>query len=311
MMKRDTSDESKKPGPAEKRPQRTPAAGGRIFVTAEGIACVYDVISDGWSRAVPPLTWRSLGAAVEHRGTAIVMGGIDGGGGDELGTVEQFDPAADVWSVLPLLGKQRRDLGAAQVDGRVYALGGFDGSRQTETCEAYDPREGAWTDIAPMRVGRDQFGVAVAQGCVYVFGGSDGGSRSGSVLAGSEVFDPAAGKWRETAPMPGACAGAAAVAVDDSRIWLFGGFDEDGVSNDAVHVFDAVSGTWLPVVHSVMPSTRNSVAATVIGSDVFLFGGQVDFGELGTCEVFNVHTLEWRKAAELPSPGIYSGPVVF
>lgn len=42
---------------------------------------------------------------------------------------------------------RRSTLGVAQLGGRIYAVGGFDGSVGLYSCEAYDVREGDWHQV--------------------------------------------------------------------------------------------------------------------------------------------------------------------
>ena len=43
--------------------------------------------------------------------------------------MERYDPAADVWEELATMPTARLSFAAAVVDGRIYAMGGFDGHR--------------------------------------------------------------------------------------------------------------------------------------------------------------------------------------
>eukprot|EP01047_Picozoa_sp_COSAG01_P127721 COSAG01_NODE_57004_length_315_cov_0.685185_1_plen_105_part_11 len=48
------------------------------------------------------------------------------------------------------MGTVRNQLAATVLNGKIYALGGFDGSSFVNTAEAYDPRTNTWTAIASM-----------------------------------------------------------------------------------------------------------------------------------------------------------------
>ena len=59
----------------------------------------------------------------------------------KLTTVEEFDPTTDRWTLKgPMPTHDRRSMGVASVNGRVYAVGGcINGSCPSATVESYDP----------------------------------------------------------------------------------------------------------------------------------------------------------------------------
>ena len=71
------------------------------------------------------------------------------------------------WTTLEPMSNSRHWLGAAVVDGKIYAIGGGTGAN-----EMYDPETDTWTTKASMPTRRYNFGIAVYQDKIYVFGGS-------------------------------------------------------------------------------------------------------------------------------------------
>ena len=66
--------------------------------------------------------------------------------------------------------------GVAVVRGRVYAVGGFNGSLRVRTVDMYDPTADSWSSIASMEARRSTLGVAVLNDHIYAVGGFDGSS---------------------------------------------------------------------------------------------------------------------------------------
>ena len=76
-------------------------------------------------------------------------------------TVEVYDPAKDAWSPAPSMEARRSTLGAARMNGKIYAVGGFDGATGLNSAECYDPKTSEWTLIASMSHRRSSVGVGV------------------------------------------------------------------------------------------------------------------------------------------------------
>ena len=66
--------------------------------------------------------------------------------------------------------------GVAVVRGKVYAVGGFNGSLRVRTVDEYDPVRDKWTSVASMDARRSTLGVAVLKDHIYAVGGFDGSS---------------------------------------------------------------------------------------------------------------------------------------
>lgn len=60
------------------------------------------------------------------------------------------------------------------MSGRVYAVGGFNGSLRVRTVDVYDAVKDQWTSIASMQERRSTLGAAVLNDLLYAVGGFDG-----------------------------------------------------------------------------------------------------------------------------------------
>jgi N-acetylneuraminic acid mutarotase len=61
---------------------------------------------------------------------------------------------------------------AAGPDGRIYAIGGYDGFGNVASVEAYDPNTDTWTYVAPMNYAHATSAATTgADGKIYVLGG--------------------------------------------------------------------------------------------------------------------------------------------
>ena len=96
------------------------------------------------------------------------------------------------------MGTARSDHGVAMLDGKLYAVGGFDGGRLSSV-ERYDPATSAWEAVAPMATARLAHAMAVVDGKLYAMGGNNNG-----FLNSVDRYDLAVGAWEAVAPMAAA-----------------------------------------------------------------------------------------------------------
>ena len=53
--------------------------------------------------------------------------------------MERYDPQNNVWKNVAKMSCPRGGVGVAALGGRIYAVGGHDGSNYLNSVEAYDP----------------------------------------------------------------------------------------------------------------------------------------------------------------------------
>lgn len=91
----------------------------------------------------------------------------------------------------------RSTAGVAVMAGRLYVVGGRDGSVCHRSVEVFDPHTNKWTMRAPMNKRRGGVGVGVANGYLYALGGHDCPASNPSVLRTETVerYDPGTDTW--------------------------------------------------------------------------------------------------------------------
>jgi N-acetylneuraminic acid mutarotase len=79
----------------------------------------------------------------------------------------------NTWVTVESMPTKRDRHAAAAVNGKVYAIGGFNDLGFTiATVVEYDPVSNAWTTVAPMPTARNQLTAAAVNGKVYAIGGA-------------------------------------------------------------------------------------------------------------------------------------------
>jgi N-acetylneuraminic acid mutarotase len=146
----------------------------------------YDPATNMWSTRAPMLEARSRGHAVAVvNGILYVIGGLITGSNTGLATVEAYDPTTNTWTAKAPMSAARHGLAAAAVDGKIYAIGGFNNGFLS-TVEAYDPATNTWATSPSMPTARAGLGAVEINGVIYAVGGG-----TPVALATVEAFTPA------------------------------------------------------------------------------------------------------------------------
>jgi len=90
--------------------------------------------------------------------------------------VEVYDPNSNSWAssttgAIASMRTARYGLAAAAINGKIYAIGGFDGRNYLNTVEVYDPGSNSWSTAASMPTARSSLAAADASGLIYAVGG--------------------------------------------------------------------------------------------------------------------------------------------
>ncbi|NJL04039.1 MAG: LuxR family transcriptional regulator [Chloroflexaceae bacterium] len=166
-----------KPLGAEQRAAAASITGGMMYVL--GGANESGVTGAVWQYSPESDTWQAQATkptAVQHVHGAVLNGKIHVPGGELAdGSVsdvlEIFDPAQNTWSTAARMPAPRSGYGLVAFEGKLYLIGGWDGSAVTDTTFVYDPDRDTWTEAARMASARAYMGAAVADGQIFVLGG--------------------------------------------------------------------------------------------------------------------------------------------
>jgi hypothetical protein len=190
--------------------------------------------------------------------------------------------AENSWASKAPLNKARYSLGAAVVNGKIYAIGGimftYQDSLRTESKEVgineeYDPATNTWTLKTPMPEPLSDFATAVYEGKIYCIGG--GVSRFFNFSTGrwdtkltqgiNAVYDTTTDTWEMKTPMPAPKTSAEAHVVN-GQIYVLGGFP-NGTLNE---VYDPVADTW---TMKASPSVPIGYSSAVVDNEIYCIGG--------------------------------------
>jgi N-acetylneuraminic acid mutarotase len=179
-----------------------------------------------------------------------------------LSTVEEYDPALDIWTRKAdrLMWMSCTD--ASAVNGKIYVIDGFDSHM-----EMYDPVTDIWTSKTDMPTPRRFFATSAINGKIYVIGGTHPDVYSG--MATVEEYDPETDTWARKADMPSGLWALCANAVK-GKIYAFGG-RPDLKSRTYVYEYDPQTDTWEQ--KNDMPVATSQMGSVVLNKRIIVIGG--------------------------------------
>ena len=202
--------------------------------------------------------------------------------------------AEDSWTTKAQMPTPRSGLGVAVVNGKIYAIGGSNGSH-LNTNEEYDPATNTWATRKPMPIQRHRFAIAVVEHKIYVIGGE----IPGNYYSGNQVYDPATDTWETKTSMLTARADLCASVVNGKIYVIGGGFQIIWPRpSNLTEVYDPETDSWsygkdIPtaVVHPAAAATTGVFAP----KRIHILG-------TNTHQVYDPERDVWSNATIMPTP---------
>jgi hypothetical protein len=139
----------------------------------------------------------------------------------------------------------------------------------------------------------------MANGKVLVAGGME---RNGVWLDSAEIYDPATGRFTETAKMHQERAGAAAILLENGKVLVAGGNDASGKSLASAEIFDPATNTFS--ITGSMSTPRGHAGAVLLKTGrVLIAGGSAagDDDQLTTAEIYDPATGRFTPTGSMHS----------
>ena len=202
------------------------------------------------------------------------------------------------WGTRSNLLEANSEMAIAELDGKIYVMGGYPASRVTQrTVQVYDAASNRWSYTTPLPIALNHQMPAVASGRLYVIGGqTDAGSAYTNTVF---EFNPATTNWTAKAPMPTARS-AGAAAVIGNLIYVAGGRPPRGAD---FAVYNVSNNQWTTLPN--LPVARNHLAACAIDGKVYVVGGRIEAGfgspMTNVLERFDPAMNQWSTRAPMPT----------
>lgn len=191
------------------------------------------------------------------------------------------------------------EFATAELNGRIYVLGGYPKGRVTvTTVQVYDIKSDRWTLGPPLPQPNNHGMAAVVNGVLYLIGGQT--DPQSAYVDTVYALDAKAGKWVEKARMPTKRSAGVAIPLD-GKIYVAGGRPPHG---QVFEVYDPKADRWDTLRE--MPHQRNHIAGAVIHGRIVVAGGRLGGGfqsdKTAVVEAYDPKSGEWLTLAPMPRP---------
>lgn len=242
---------------------------------------------------------RAMGTERTYFGAATQNSRLHVFGGQNLDykalcDVEIYDCLRDSWEPGASMRYPRRNCASCELEGRVYAIGGFDGTRIINSVEAYDSRLKSWMQMEPLPTPRSSAMACSQGGKVWVLGGT-----SGTRLSTVDVFDPRANRWESMKVEMGNVRSAGQAVTCVNHIFALGGTDNDQKIHFSTETLDLDDGLFYG--RAPMQESRMDFASAVISDSIMAGGGQ-NGSVLSSTEFYRPELDEWQAGPAMTIP---------
>lgn len=223
-------------------------------------------------------------------GSVYCVGGMDSTG-HSLSHVERLNLLNERVSIEASMNTPRSGVGVASLDGKLYAIGGYDGGNFLNTVEMFDPVARMWHRVASMHQVRRYHSVAILDRQLFAVGGYDGSN----VLDTVEAYDPRTNRWRRIASLDGKRRHAGVASIHDC-LYAVGG------SNGTLYLqgcekYELRMNKWVPIAS--MSSKRGGVGLGSVGGRLYASGGYDGQSNLNTVERYYPEEDRWTFLAPM------------
>ena len=202
-------------------------------------------------------------------------------------------PLAPPWTPAADYPIAIMDNAAAAHNGKVYSVGGTDGSSALNSGYVYDPSSASWSPIASMTDVREKPAAAFINGLLYVVGGWDNiGNPDGKL----EIYNPGSNSWTTGAPNPLPFAAGTGVSLG-GKFYVIGGCDALNCGFTNVQVYDPGSNSWSAA--APYPEPTSWEACGPISGRIYCAGGTGSSESLHTY-AYDPGSNTWTPKANMP-----------
>lgn len=282
--------------------------GGSIRALIRGRMFRIPPCPEAWQKSWDSLARLPAGnhdiVGVEYQGKFYVAGGLTSYYGfpartqvfDEL---LAYDPETNAWSVVSRMSHPRCYNGLAELEGRLWVVGGYanlrdpgnrDGKREAlSTVEIYDVRTGKWQRGQALDERRSETLALAAGGRIYVVGGVN---EKGEAVTTMLSIGPGETTWRPEPALPVPMRQYAGCVLED-KLYVC-------VGKDGFFVYDPANRVW-ESGHPQIPQIPRAPLMAAHKGEVWVMAGQ-DLPKPTAVYCYSPKTRTWRPGPDLPTP---------
>jgi hypothetical protein len=208
---------------------------------------------------------------------------------------QRGEPKTLVWQEKAPVSVARNAYDGVEVlDGKIYFLGGYNGSN-VNTVERYDPLHNSWETLNSISLTLSGFGSAILNDRIWLIGGWDLSNNFQTV----NVIDPTNLTLTNGLSLPFSLRASTAISIDD-KIFLIGGYANQ--TSDSVLCYDSNSNSWN--FKSSMPTARYKTKLVLFENKIWAIGGKTLESSIfhTTVESYDYVSNSWQTEASLNTP---------
>jgi hypothetical protein len=161
--------------------------------------------------------------------------------GNDLDSVEVYDPRSNTWTLGPRLPAPVSSLRAAPFGGQLWLVGGARHYDEVRDVWMMASDGLSWASGPPLQVARLGHGLASHGSRLYAAGGLVGGEASSAV----EALDTGGRSWQTIAPLPQPRFNLSLVAAS-GHLYALGGSGTDRRPTSTVYLYEPERDRWTP-----------------------------------------------------------------
>ncbi|XP_039966011.1 kelch-like protein 17 [Bactrocera tryoni] len=211
-----------------------------------------------------------------------------------LNVVRSWNIRNKIWQNLPTMNQARMAHCVVELNGKIYAIGGFDDTNALSSVERYTTSDG-WKFVNRLIVGRYNAGAVTLNSKIYIMGGYNGKEKIKSV----ECYNPDSNTWTSCADMteshilPG-------VAAHKGHIYV--------LSLNSAERYDPQLDTWSQICS--LDVWGGLMACVSLDNKLWAIGGQSKSADKSCVSVFDEENSCWVERCSLPKSDVYNCFVV-
>lgn len=215
-------------------------------------------------------------------------------------------PAGRVVSVTNMHARRADHTATLLRDGRVLITGGMvENGVFLASAEIFDPAKQAFIPAANMlsrRVGHSA--TLLPNGKVLIAGGLAGRAFEGGsgIVASTELFDPATGRFTAGPPMTTPRTGHAAVLLPNKTVLIAGGADHGEQPLVSAEIYDPATNRFTPTAGMKTARIARSAVLLHDGRVLVTGGGSGTGPAIASAELFDPRISTWHSVGDMTSP---------
>ncbi|XP_049315417.1 kelch-like protein 17 isoform X2 [Bactrocera dorsalis] len=215
--------------------------------------------------------------------------------GATLNIVRSWNIRNKTWQNLPAMKQARLSHCVVELDGKIYAIGGF---RDLSSVERYTTSDG-WEFVNSLNVGRSHAGAVTLNGKIYIMGGYKDCEQLKSV----ECYNPDSNTWTTCADMT-KYHRSLGVAAQKGHIYVLGREEQYTLFER----YDPQQDTWSQICS--LGFGGGNIACVTLDNRLWAIGGKSKSADKPCVSAFDEENSCWIERCSLPESIVYNSFVV-